>query len=336
MHNGSEQDPWRVKPRVRPMGEFPCVAHATITISGIALVLRIKKEPCAIVARCIPHARTPREGSADCLTITLRNLALLFTLQLARPPTQEHAENGAHDVQSWSGAAPFGTLLHANIRVKEVAMKRLPRRTVFISLVVVVLTLKTAVPEELPAWGWAPLSGEEPPSSAGYAQREGKSLREDEEGAQLPVLYAQWGTGGQRTVRCESQSDRYAYCPTYTNGRVQLQQQLSNARCQPYDTWGTDGDGSGIWVRNGCRAIFVVSGGWGGGGWGGGGDGSGRTITCKSEGFRYNRCPAYVGRRRVNLSRQLSDTSCVRGSSWGVDRDGIWVNDGCAAEFTIR
>lgn len=152
----------------------------------------------------------------------------------------------------------------------------------------------------------------------------------DGEEAQPSLMYAQWGQGGRRNVRCESQKDRYAYCPTYTTGRVRLQQQLSNAPCRQYESWGTDGDGSGVWVRNGCRAIFTVGGGGGGsGGWGG-------TITCKSERFRYNRCPVYQGRGRVRLSRQLSDTSCVRGSSWGVDRDGIWVNNGCAAEFEIR
>jgi hypothetical protein len=171
--------------------------------------------------------------------------------------------------------------------------------------------------------------------SSEYARNEAWPPLVEAEEAQPSLFYVQWGSGGQRTIRCESQSDRYAYCPTYTNGRVRLERQLSNAPCRQYQSWGADGDGSGIWVRNGCRAVFVVGGGgWGGGGWGSGG--GGRTIVCKSEGFRYNRCPVYQGRGRVTLSRQLSDASCVRGSSWGVDRDGIWVNNGCAAEFTIR
>ena len=170
------------------------------------------------------------------------------------------------------------------------------------------------------------------------AAQENGWLMDGEERTQPPLMHAQWGSGGRRTVRCESQNNRYAYCPTYTNGRVRLQQQLSNTPCRQYDTWGEEGDGSGIWVRNGCRAVFVVGGG-GGGGWGGGGGGGGGwggTITCKSENFRYNRCPVYQGRGRVRLTRQLSNASCVRGSSWGVDRDGIWVNNGCAAEFEIR
>jgi DUF3011 family protein len=155
--------------------------------------------------------------------------------------------------------------------------------------------------------------------------------RPTEDGQQPRLIYTQWGPGGQRTVQCESQNDRYAYCRTYTSGRVRLQRQLSDAPCREYETWGMDGDGSGIWVRNGCRAVFVV-----GGGGGGGGGRRGGTITCKSEHFEYNRCLVYQGRGKVRLSRQLSDASCVRGSSWGVERDGIWVNNGCAAEFEIR
>jgi hypothetical protein len=175
-------------------------------------------------------------------------------------------------------------------------------------------------------------------SSVSHAQDDEWLLPEDTEVTQPHLMYVQWGSGGRRTVRCESQNDRYAYCPTYTVGRVRLQQQLSDSPCRQYESWGTDGDGSGIWVRNGCRAVFVVGGGggnWGGGG-GWGGWGSGGTITCKSEHYEYNRCPVYQGRGRIRMSRQLSDASCVRGSSWGVDREGIWVDRGCAAEFTIQ
>jgi len=210
-------------------------------------------------------------------------------------------------------------------------MKRFLHTAVFLVGVLLVPTLKNAVAEGLPAESLVPWLEDESLSSVEGAQNE-VWLREGEEENQPHVTYVQWGSGGRRTVRCESQNDRYAYCPTYTGGRVRLQQQLSKAPCRQYETWGAEGGGSGIWVRNGCRAIFSV----GGGGSGGGGGGWGRTITCKSEHFRYNRCPVYQGRGRVRLSRQLSDASCVRGSSWGVDQDGIWVNNGCAAEFTIQ
>lgn len=37
----------------------------------------------------------------------------------------------------------------------------------------------------------------------------------------------------------------------------------------------------------------------------------------------------------IELSRQLSDSSCIEGISWGRDNRGVWVDDGCRAEFTI-
>ncbi|NOT54453.1 MAG: DUF3011 domain-containing protein [Deltaproteobacteria bacterium] len=157
------------------------------------------------------------------------------------------------------------------------------------------------------------------------------------------LVFAQWGAGGRRTIKCESENNRYAYCQTYTTGRVELRQQLSKTPCREYETWGSDGDGSGLWVRNGCRAVFAVKerhwdwGGGSGGSDGGDWDGGERTFTCKSKQFGYNHCPVPGGRaRRIKLERQLSDASCVRGSSWGEDRHGVWVDHGCEAEFKAR
>ena len=73
------------------------------------------------------------------------------------------------------------------------------------------------------------------------------------------------GRSESRVIKCESRGAKYDYCETHTTGRVELSKQLSKASCKEYDTWGADGDGSGIWVREGCRAEFVVkSGGHGG------------------------------------------------------------------------
>ena len=37
----------------------------------------------------------------------------------------------------------------------------------------------------------------------------------------------------------------------------------------------------------------------------------------------------------VRLHKQLSREACVQGVSWGFDRDGIWVDQGCRAEFVV-
>ncbi len=57
-------------------------------------------------------------------------------------------------------------------------------------------------------------------------------------------------------------------------------------------------------------------------------------VRCESDDNRSRFCPADT-RGGVRLARQLSDTPCVEGRSWGVRRDGVWVDDGCRAEFVI-
>ena len=134
-------------------------------------------------------------------------------------------------------------------------------------------------------------------------------------------------------VECSSLSDRYEYCRTNAIGRVRLERQLSKTRCREYETWGSDGDGSGVWVRNGCRGVFVVERGGGGGGHHGG---PGVTLTCTSKDYSYAHCDVPVWGRNVWVQRQLSDKRCVQGNNWGVDWKGIWVDRGCNAVFAIR
>lgn len=165
----------------------------------------------------------------------------------------------------------------------------------------------------------------------------------------------------QRTIQCESEGGRSHYCPTGTTGRVELAKQLSRTECREYDTWGSDDDGGGIWVRDGCRGIFVVrERGWGWGRrdrddrrdddrdgddrWGRDRDRDDRDddyaertiVRCGSDNWAYNHCEVRARRWTSRLVRQHSGTRCVRDSNWGEDRDGIWVDRGCDAEFEIR
>jgi Protein of unknown function (DUF3011) len=55
-------------------------------------------------------------------------------------------------------------------------------------------------------------------------------------------------------------------------------------------------------------------------------------ITCSSNNGRRNWCD--IGPARdARLVRQISGSPCVRDSTWGVDRRGLWVDSGCRAEF---
>lgn len=149
--------------------------------------------------------------------------------------------------------------------------------------------------------------------------------------------FAQWGRGKTRTIRCESEGNKYTYCRTNTTGTVELERQLSKTRCKEHDTWGANRDGSGVWVRNGCRAVFAVR--QEDRGWGRRGDhpyGGTRIIRCASVGYGYTRCRVPSGTRSVRLVRKLSKSGCVYDSSWGEDRHGIWVDKGCEAEFEIE
>ncbi len=137
--------------------------------------------------------------------------------------------------------------------------------------------------------------------------------------------------GNGQTVRCESPSNRYRECPMDTRGGVQLTRQLSSTRCEEGRNWGQGRNG--VWVDRGCRAEFTSGrgGGWGnGGGW----SGNGQRIRCESDNGRTRTC-AIPARADVRLVRQLSSARCVEGQTWGQDRGGLWVTQGCRGEFEV-
>ena len=60
------------------------------------------------------------------------------------------------------------------------------------------------------------------------------------------------------------------------------------------------------------------------------------SVVCESTGG-YKHCRANTrGDVEVFVDHQISRASCIEGKDWGVDPDGIWVDDGCRAKFEIR
>ena len=57
-------------------------------------------------------------------------------------------------------------------------------------------------------------------------------------------------------------------------------------------------------------------------------------ITCESHGGRRQTCSVDT-RGGVRLVRRLSDDPCIQGRSWGTTRNGVWVDDGCRAQFAV-
>ncbi len=150
-----------------------------------------------------------------------------------------------------------------------------------------------------------------------------------------------WHGGGDGyALYCESNNYRYQHCRVDTRGGVQLLRQTSRTPCRQGINWGYNR--RGIWVDRGCAAEFAVGVAWigpgrpggPGHGPGPGWDRPGHVVSCRSYGYRDAYCRAEV-RRSVQIVRQISRAPCHYGRTWGYDRGGIWVRNGCSAEFRI-
>jgi hypothetical protein len=148
-------------------------------------------------------------------------------------------------------------------------------------------------------------------------------------------------------VRCSSGNYQYNMCQVDTGrgSRVYIVKQVSKTRCIEGRNWGWNR--AGIWVDAGCEGVFRVQRRWAGGppqsppeggpwrpgpGWD-----TSINVRCASGNYQYNMCTVDTGRgSRVYISRQISNTPCVEGRSWGWNRAGIWVNGGCEAIFTVE
>jgi hypothetical protein len=58
------------------------------------------------------------------------------------------------------------------------------------------------------------------------------------------------------------------------------------------------------------------------------------TISCSSDDERRHSCAADT-RGGVRLASQHSGAPCTEGYSWGSDNQGVWVDHGCRADFTV-
>jgi Protein of unknown function (DUF3011) len=136
-----------------------------------------------------------------------------------------------------------------------------------------------------------------------------------------------------RQVTCASDDMKRHLCQVDTSRGVRMTNQRSGSPCIQGQTWGYDR--RGIWVDRGCRADFYL---------GNGGPGyrppppppprppQGVIVTCSSNNGKRNYCPANTS-RGVRLTNQRSGSACIQGQTWGYDRQNIWVDRGCRADF---
>ena len=139
----------------------------------------------------------------------------------------------------------------------------------------------------------------------------------------------------QSTISCGSDDGERHSCAVDTRGGVRLQTQHSDSACTEGYSWGSDNQG--VWVDHGCRADFSV---------GNrdfrdqdrndqnGGTRRSQTIACNSEDERRHSC-AVDSPGVVRLLTQHSGAACTEGYSWGSNDQGVWVDHGCRADFTV-
>jgi len=133
---------------------------------------------------------------------------------------------------------------------------------------------------------------------------------------------------------------------------ARLERQLSDTRCVRDQNWGVDRHG--LWVDRGCSARFISADDRGhgrdrdredgrdhdrndAGGWQPDASWNHRfSVSCESQDGQNHFCQVDLGGAgHATLERQLSQARCVEGQTWGSNRAGIWVTQGCRGVFTI-
>jgi hypothetical protein len=154
--------------------------------------------------------------------------------------------------------------------------------------------------------------------------------------AVVPPAYGGGAPGGQ--VTCESRNYQQSFCPVgQPIGRVWVAEQKSRSPCIEGQTWGYDA--RGIWVTQGCEAVFAFS-------LAGGPPvyappvapppAAVARISCESRNYQQSYCPAGQPIGRAWVAEQRSASPCIEGQTWGYDRNGIWVTQGCEAAFAFQ
>jgi len=57
-------------------------------------------------------------------------------------------------------------------------------------------------------------------------------------------------------------------------------------------------------------------------------------VSCSSKPGERQFCPANTS-KGIALARSFGESPCLLGKSWGYDDAGVWVSDGCSAEFVV-
>jgi ribosomal protein L37AE/L43A len=124
-------------------------------------------------------------------------------------------------------------------------------------------------------------------------------------------------------LTCESANGKKVQCTADTSAGVRIVRPLTESVCRYGKEWGYDA--KGIWVSGNCRAEFAVR-------------GKPKpvvtTLSCETPDAAKVQCPAET-RYGVALIRQLGESYCILGRTWDFDAAGVWVSEGCRAQFAL-
>jgi hypothetical protein len=59
-------------------------------------------------------------------------------------------------------------------------------------------------------------------------------------------------------------------------------------------------------------------------------------LTCESHNYQQEFCPTGVQISRAWMVAQRSRSPCIEGQTWGFQGNGIWVSQGCEADFAFQ
>jgi hypothetical protein len=135
-------------------------------------------------------------------------------------------------------------------------------------------------------------------------------------------------------VMCDSRGFGRQQCAADLRGyKFASVRNSSSVRCEVGRNFGYDDNG--VWVDQGCRGEFFFTGTGQNivGGYGGQPSPNDLAVRCESRDGRRADCPADLRNYYFRDLRQVSRTQCVQGNNWGFDDRGVWVAQGCRAEF---
>ncbi|HUL34925.1 MAG TPA: DUF3011 domain-containing protein [Candidatus Eisenbacteria bacterium] len=136
-----------------------------------------------------------------------------------------------------------------------------------------------------------------------------------------------------QTLSCGGHDGQEHHCAAETSRGVILLGETGSGRCLRGYSW--DYEANEIWVDHGCAGEFALM--------------SRRPVAWQQEilpvGKYLISCAAPAAQAiycaplpsaNAELVRQTGEARCVEGKNWGVDPRGLWLANGCAADFVVR